>query len=560
LPTILNNLTLTGTTTIYDNLDIQANNVSFSTGSYATTSKYGVGQIATIAELDSGLAASTDSALDAAGPNFVTPQGLEHWKVYNRLVSQRTTILVIYVLPNWSSPTVSNPQKTIDQMLLDPPTSVASAVPLASAALYGNTVLSSTETAEYRLSVGVFTEGASFNHNAAVVGGWNFGGASPTQIPFDPVNFNDPSRGSQFIPSVTYALYAVIFNQAQQVNVSPSLNFTKTGSASNIFWPGAIEVLRGTTKYPNSQVTGGAGPRGPAADLDSFLLWCNTNIGTPPSNAISYCIGVGGIEGDNVIVNGVVFGAIDACFSTLPGGFFPPAWITVTGSVKISNTYIRGNVRVSSASGFSNTTLAGNWGNRGRFITFSSESNASVLSLGDYNISTPVGPLNFNYAYVENGINLINNSGAFPVGTGVDAPGANDGDWNLGGPYMFSIINSLYPGNQYSYKVYSLWPGYAVTPNGSMGWYGRFGSNASGSGPTGTFTLNGTSIVYNFQYTTNSPWQGLGTITPAPIPFPATPGGISAPVTWDWLNVELKAATVGIDVNTTTSFTNSGII
>jgi hypothetical protein len=563
LPTILNNLTLTGTTTIYDNLDIQANNVSFSTGSYATTSKYGVGQIATIAELDSGLAASTDSALDAAGPNFVTPQGLEHWKIYNRLVSQRTTLLVIYVLPNWSSPTVSNPQKTIDQMLLDPPTSVASAVPLASAALYGNTVLSSTETAEYRLSVGVFTEGASFNHNAVIVGGWNFGGASPTQILFNPSNFDNPALGSQFATVVTYSSPTAPYPRNEAYNFSPFIQFNgtdlSTNGVNNIFWVGVLEVLRGITKYPNVLVSGGAGPRGPAADYDSFLLWCKTNIGTQGNpNEITYANGAGGIYGNSFIVNGCVFGAIDALLTFDPGGVPAETWLTVFKQVQIGNCYIRGNLKLTSASGFTNLPVGGVWGNRSGLLTLSYPL-APQICLGIQNKVTG-GPITYNYAFVENGINLVNNSGAFPAGTGVDAPGANDGVWDLSGPVFFFTFQTRNPGTSFAYSLYSLWPAYSVAPASGMGWYGRFGTGTGSFTTLGTRVLNGVTIQTNLQYTGNGPWIGLGSVFPPFPPSGGAPGSISAPVLWDWLNVRISTAILGIDVSTGNTVTGTVII
>ena len=87
LPTVLNNLTLTGTTTIYDNLDIQANNVTFGEGSKASTTDLGVGTIASIAELTSASTVTTDSALNAAGPRFVTPEGLAYYSANVNLIT-----------------------------------------------------------------------------------------------------------------------------------------------------------------------------------------------------------------------------------------------------------------------------------------------------------------------------------------------------------------------------------------------------------------------------------------------------------------------------------------
>ena len=72
-------LTLNGTTTINDTLVINAQNVTFPAGLSATTTKAGVGEIASISEIQNTALVTTDNGLNASGSNFVTVAGLKYW-------------------------------------------------------------------------------------------------------------------------------------------------------------------------------------------------------------------------------------------------------------------------------------------------------------------------------------------------------------------------------------------------------------------------------------------------------------------------------------------------
>jgi len=558
LPTILNNLTLTGTTTIYDNLDIQANNVSFSTGSYATTSKYGVGQIATIAELDAGTAASTDSALDAAGPNFVTPQGLEHWKIYNRLVSQRTTTTQIYVIPDWNG-TSFNADKTLDAMLLDPPTTLATAVTFTSACLWASTVLSPSEAGVYNLAAGIYTRSVNITHNANVVGA-----SSPINSYSGPTSatmatsYNNPSVQTLFAPSAQCINF--LGPLVGYFGGPPRILSSAPGYLNVVYicYPHVNDVIP-DPNYPDT-LFGGATIRAGATDLDSLLLNF-FNRGGFASNFLYYVWAAGPavqttFAGSALSVNLCLFGALGPSLNIFNDGYFKRGWISAAGDLNITGSAIYGNARITPACGWTNITQD-YWGNCPGFFSM------SYTGRGNYtnNINFSIGSSN-NFA--GNNITLLNNSKLIPAGSGVDAPGVNDANWALGGPVMFWIQNNLI-GNTYTYSPpYSTFNIYQIT-NGA-GWNGRFGTGSGGgsspTNPVNCFVLNleqrGSGAQYFGPYGILV-YNGSPQITP-PYVSPGTPGGLSPRVTWNLMNVQISGAQVGIDINTGIQFENNSVV
>jgi len=101
-PTAFNNLTLNGTTTINDTLVINATNAAFPDVLGATVDKAGVGEIASISELETTSLAATDGGLTAAGNKFVTVAGLKYWASYARRSAAKRQCAWI-----WQSPTAT---------------------------------------------------------------------------------------------------------------------------------------------------------------------------------------------------------------------------------------------------------------------------------------------------------------------------------------------------------------------------------------------------------------------------------------------------------------------
>lgn len=102
-PTELTDLTLSGTTTINDELIVNATNVTLSSTFNATTTRSGVGEIASIDDLDNTSAATTDAQLNSAGGKFVTPGGLKYWANAANLVTvpaATAELTVVHVVPS----------------------------------------------------------------------------------------------------------------------------------------------------------------------------------------------------------------------------------------------------------------------------------------------------------------------------------------------------------------------------------------------------------------------------------------------------------------------------
>jgi len=102
-PTTLNNLTLTGTTTINDSLIVNATNVAFPSTFFARTNAPGIGTIASTSDLNNPGLVTTDTQLNAAGPRFVTPEGLRYLADQRYAPILDVTAKRLFVLPTGSS-------------------------------------------------------------------------------------------------------------------------------------------------------------------------------------------------------------------------------------------------------------------------------------------------------------------------------------------------------------------------------------------------------------------------------------------------------------------------
>jgi hypothetical protein len=129
-------------------------NADFGSQSQATTTKTGVVQLAPIAKLiatgSNAAVASTDASLEAE-PEAVTIGGLNRWRQAQRLVSTATGSITIFVQG-------SAADRTLEQMLENPPTTTATAIPtLARAAEYANAIIGGgNQTAEIRIAPGLY--------------------------------------------------------------------------------------------------------------------------------------------------------------------------------------------------------------------------------------------------------------------------------------------------------------------------------------------------------------------------------------------------------------------
>lgn len=234
-PTNLSNLTLNGTTTINDTLVVNATNVQFPSTLSATTTNIGLGEIASITELEATTFASTDEALNQAGSQFVTVAGLNYWKSHNRVLTQRELQTTLYVVPdnavnggtynfNGTSAVLAlDPNRSASAVEATPPTSRTLAVTLSRAVAYANTIFSNAETVNYQLANGPYYDAQSLtlNHIANILGATSA--------------FPDANRVASFTSASTKPTTDVkAIHDARSPYLAPCF-----GVGINIFWTGA---------------------------------------------------------------------------------------------------------------------------------------------------------------------------------------------------------------------------------------------------------------------------------------------------------------------------------
>ncbi|MFN9910963.1 MAG: hypothetical protein ACK53L_00170, partial [Pirellulaceae bacterium] len=143
--------------------------VTYSDQSLAKTTRNGAVQLASYEELTETAdfpVASSDASIEAL-PHVVTIGGLNRWTIAQRLISASTDVIPVYVRQGATD-------RNLDQMLENPPTDKAFAIPtLARAAEYANAIIGSgNRTAEIRIAAGLYNPGSVWECNVKFVA-WN---------------------------------------------------------------------------------------------------------------------------------------------------------------------------------------------------------------------------------------------------------------------------------------------------------------------------------------------------------------------------------------------------
>ena len=335
--TVGGDLTVGGTTTVGD-IVITGNITGLEDIAKAKTDVFGVSQIASIAELDAGAIATSDDALNTAGPRFVTPEGLEYWKVQNSIVSSTPGTRLIYVDPV-NGADITN----INDLLENPPENSGAAVKTLRAAVnYGNTVYGSTQTVEYRIGPGVYLEAGIITFETiAFIRAWDYG--SQTYLndstkggtkPFMGVTSNGKAwnqNSSYFMDPTNHPVFLtnakVSFPYAGQrgsLDLDPlSLVFNYDARVTGVVWWGSQQTIV-STDVPDSfftSVVGTAAWRANAqadpdnalnimikAELDKHLADGNAWVTTQGLTYIQGLIALS-FEGES-LVNNIAIGAL----------------------------------------------------------------------------------------------------------------------------------------------------------------------------------------------------------------------------------------------------------
>ena len=276
--------TLEGQTKISGALDLaDVNSLEWPSTFNATTTQAGVGEIASIDELKNAPNVSTDSALNSAGSQFVTAAGLNFWKSYNRILTQRETSADFYVVPDnavvggtysfdgVSAVLAADPDRTGSDLSTNPPTSRSRAVKLRHAIAYANSTYSTLETVNYYLANGpYFTElndrgGVPphvFNTIANVYGATSAFPAENVVSDFTQAS-TPPTTNVKTLYDATYSApcFATSVTVGFNTNLSRvfftaspcALNFKYGGSVQGVIWHGVQKTLNApSSAYPDS--------------------------------------------------------------------------------------------------------------------------------------------------------------------------------------------------------------------------------------------------------------------------------------------------------------------
>lgn len=357
--------------------------ILFSSTVSATTINFGPVKLAKAEALrsDYSIVGSTDAALDlniSSTPEVVTLKGLNYWAQKKGVLTRRTNIATLYVVPNnataagqtfvfdGSSGTLTlSPSRTGQALLDQPPLTRETAVLLASAIEYANITFSEYEEVNYQLANGPYwvsstTVLPAFLHVANVIGATAAFPATAVVASYTTSN-TKPSTDVKAIHDARSPYLAPCFGTGLSVNIDEGLSmlfgqvrpleldWRYGGSIKAVCWLSVSATLADTTTFPNSMFQGGfSGFRTAGISLNSYLdnainalIPATYSLDSLPSRQ-NINIGGGVIE-----VSNVIFGAKS------PAYFVPasarPCTIFAYGSATIvsGGVYFLGNSTVS---------------------------------------------------------------------------------------------------------------------------------------------------------------------------------------------------------------------
>ena len=341
------------------------------------TNRYGFGVLANAAALrsTSTITGGSDPALDASlntRPELVTLPGLNYWARQAGVVTRRTGVAVLYVVPDNAvnastynfngvdAALTREPNRTGADLFDNPPTTRANAVLFSRATEYANAIFSPNETVEYRLADGPYWTDVAFDHIANVVGAldefpeantvasWTTASTRPTTNVKALHDANAPFRCPCFASIIAFGQNSATGWVA--VTRPTKLTFNQTGSFRGIGWLSTARTLSDTTNYPNSLYGALAGCRSSGISFASFMD-AGINFLIPAGHELTTM----GTKEFADLRNGAVSTADIFIGSQTPSrsikGFLDPYSLIKIGSsggATLSGIYLIGNARLAS--------------------------------------------------------------------------------------------------------------------------------------------------------------------------------------------------------------------
>jgi hypothetical protein len=274
-PTEFNNLTLNGVTDINGTLNLaDVNNITWPGTINATTTQPGIGEIASITEIETTSLVTTDSGLNGAGNKFITAAGLKYWASWAKVLTQRSGAADFYVVPDnaviggtysfngITATLTSDPARSGSAIAIDPPTTRAKAVKLAQAVAYVNGNYSTLETVNYYLANGPYWTSVTFNTIANVYGATSqfaqdttisdFTQASTAPAGVNVLNIQNNKSAPVFATPIRSNENSGITPKRIYFAAGPAfLEFSYGGSVQGIVWASASRTLA-DSDFPDS--------------------------------------------------------------------------------------------------------------------------------------------------------------------------------------------------------------------------------------------------------------------------------------------------------------------